>query len=355
MSDQSWTGERVGLRARLGAPWRNLAFQDWLVLSFQVYMFARVCGVPLGPAVRPARVATSALLIATLATLYLTRGAWMSSGFRRSATYRIGLFVPMVSSYFALRFCLPALQLRLLDARLYRIDCRLFGDTPAVWLDRFVTPATVEWFAFFYYGYFFLVAAFLIGTLVFDSGRSHYELLLSSALVVALGHAFYTLVPGVGPHVYCAAMFRHELIGGTWWDRVERTVRSGGAMLDIFPSLHTALPVLFVLHSFRHRKITPFRQIWLPLGVVVANIVVATMFLRWHYGIDVIAGGLLAISAHCAAIAVWRLERARDLDGERQPVWERLVPADMDARDFKMIAALFLIHMSAIAVAAAAT
>jgi hypothetical protein len=76
------------------------------------------------------------------------------------------------------------------------------------------------------------------------------------------------------------------------------------------------------------------------------------MFLRWHYGIDVIAGGLLALFAHRAANAAWRWESARGLDGERQPVWERLAPAEMDARDFKMVAALFLIHLSAIAAAA---
>ena len=263
--------ELASIRDHLDASRQNLALQDYLVLIFQVYMFARAWASPPGQAVQLARMATSALLAATVATLFLTRGAWLSPGFRRSITYRLGLFAPMVGSYFALRYCLAALQPRLLDGDLYRIDRALFGDTPAVLLDRFVTPATVEWFAFFYYGYFFLVAAFLIGTMIFDSGRSHYELLLGAAIVVAFGHALYTIVPGIGPHEYCAAMFRHTLVGGAWWERVERAVNAGGAMLDIFPSLHTALPSLFVLHSFRYRRRAPFRQVWLPLSFVVGT------------------------------------------------------------------------------------
>jgi len=346
--------DRAWLR-RLDTSWRNLALQDVLILAFQAYMFVRAWRAPSDPNTWPARFATAALLAATLATLALTRGAWLEPGFRRSAAYRIGLFAPMVSSYFALRYCLPALQPQLVDARLYRIDVRLFGDTPAVLLDRFVNPATVEWFAFFYYGYFFIVGVYLLGTLIFDSERRQYELLLASALVVALGHALYTVVPGIGPHVFCAAMFQHALTGGAWWGRVEYAVHSNGAMLDIFPSLHTALPLLFVLHSFRHRHSAAFRHTWLALSLVVANIIVATVFLRWHYGIDVLAGALLALFAHHVAVGSWRYECDRDGNGDRQAVWEPLVPAHMDARDFRCIAALFVIHVSVIALAAAAS
>lgn len=347
--------ERAWLRDLLGAAWRNLALQDVLILCFQAYMFARAWDAAPDPNTWPARIATSALFVLTVGTLCLTRGEWLAPGFRRSAAYRVGLFAPMVCSYLALRWCLAALQLRLVDARLYHIDAVLFGDTPAVLLDRFVKPATVEWFAFFYYGYFFIVGLYLIGTLIFDSGRRQYELLLSSAIVVALGHALYTVVPGIGPHEYCAAMFHHALRGGAWWARVESAVHSNGAMLDIFPSLHTALPLLFVLHSFRHRRSAPYRQTWLAMSLVAANIIAATVFLRWHYGIDVLAGVLLAVFAQRVAVGSWRYERDRDAGGDRQAVWEPLAPADMDAHDFRCIAALFLIHLGVIALAAAAS
>jgi hypothetical protein len=345
---------QLDAHSRFRRLWRNLALQDFIVLGFQSYMFVRALLSPDGADARVARIVTALLLSVALATLALTRGELIAPGFKRSSIYCIGLFASMLASYFALRWCLAALQARLLDPELYRIDRALFGETPAVLFDRFVTPASVEWFAFFYYGYFFLVAAHLLGTLIFDSGRRRYELLLGAAIVVSVGHASYTIVPGIGPHEYCAALFHHQLVGGAWWDRVESAVRSGGAMLDIFPSLHTALPTLFALHSFRHRQRRPYRQSWLLVSAAVVNIVIATLFLRWHYGIDVLAGLLLAFTAQRVAVFAWRREGERATQG-RQEVWERLAPSHMQTQDFNYIAGLFMIHLGALLLAVTAS
>ena len=72
------------------------------------------------------------------------------------------------------------------------------------------------------------------------------------------------------------------------------TVTSGGSQLDIFPSLHTAAPTMLTLFAFRHRHQRPYRYTWAPLAFFAANIIVATMYLRWHYVIDVVAGLVLA-------------------------------------------------------------
>jgi len=88
-------------------------------------------------------------------------------------------------------------------------------------------------------------------------------------------------------------------------------VRSGGAMKDIFPSLHTAGPCFIAMFSFRNRDRLPFRFTWPLLAFFAANIIGATMFLRWHYVIDVIAGFGLAATAALVAplVARWELRR----------------------------------------------
>ena len=52
---------------------------------------------------------------------------------------------------------------------------------------------------------------------------------------------------------------------------------------------------------------------------------IATMFLRWHWFVDVLAGLVLAFSARALAVAITakELERAEE-DPERQAVWETL-------------------------------
>lgn len=142
-------------------------------------------------------------------------------------------------------------------------------------------------------------------------------------LIVACGHVLYTIIPGAGPVATIA--FEQPLQGGFWWSQVELTVATAGAQLDIFPSLHTAYPVYFALHAFAYRRTQPFRWLWPILAFVAANIMIATMFLRWHWFIDVAAGLLLAFAARRFALALAEREEQRGGPNDsRQPVWERL-------------------------------
>jgi hypothetical protein len=234
--------------------------------------------------------------------------------------HRLGLALPLAGVYLALRRYLPALALQPCDPILLALDRQLFGETPAVLLERFAGRAAVEWFAFCYYAYFFLIGGYVVTSLLRERGARAAELVLGIALVTAIGQSLYTLVPGVGPHA-ASELFARPLAGGVWWRRVLALVARAGAGMDIFPSLHTAHPVLIALHAFRHRRWGAYRLIWLPTVLLAANMVVSTMFLRWHYGVDVIAGLALAFAAHRAAIATVRSEGDR---GSRQPAWEPL-------------------------------
>ena len=96
-----------------------------------------------------------------------------------------------------------------------------------------------------------------------------------------------------------------------------------GAKIDIFPSLHTAFPCFFALHAFRHREV--YRWSWPLLILQAVNISVATVFLRWHYGIDTVAGVALAVVAQQLAIVTARREMAGE---SRQPPFEPIRPQD---------------------------
>ncbi|HEX4514136.1 MAG TPA: hypothetical protein VH054_11390, partial [Polyangiaceae bacterium] len=90
--------------------------------------------------------------------LVLVRGE-VVKGVAASGLFRLGIMVPIVLSYFQLRWILPAITPRALDQQLYAFDLRVFHYEPSVAWDKFVSPQTTEWFAFFYFGYFIIVAA----------------------------------------------------------------------------------------------------------------------------------------------------------------------------------------------------
>jgi membrane-associated phospholipid phosphatase len=120
-----------------------------------------------------------------------------------------------------------------------------------------------------------------------------------------------------------------------WWRAVRATVDSVDitARTDIFPSLHTGAPTYLALFSIRHRRLNPFRFTWLPLTIVTSQIILATMFLRWHYAVDVAAGLALAtaVATLTPRIVAWE-ERRRFANGAAvgwSMPWE---PARLPAR-----------------------
>jgi len=315
----------VAERARtvMGVTAQNLAVQDVIALAFHAYLFLRVSIAPDSPDATVARRLALALFVITACSMVLARGEVIRDKRARALTYRFGLFMPMVLSYFEMRVLLPALQPQLMDHRLFAIDLWLLGTTPSISMEAWNVEPVVEWLSFFYYGYFLVLALMLVPSLLVGKGRRQQEVLAGAMLVVAVGHFLYTIVPGAGP--VATLSFDQPLQGAFWWNQVELAVTTAGAQLDIFPSLHTAFPAFFALHAFAHRHTQPFRWLWPILAFVALNIIIATMFLRWHWFIDVALGLLLAFAARGFAMAVAEREELRGGPYDaRQPVWERL-------------------------------
>jgi len=301
----------------------QMVVHDWLLIGFHLYINFRLVFAPDSPDASIARRMSMALLIATTITVVLVRGELLPQTRWRALFYRLGLFFPTVCSYFVMRYVMLALALPLLDRPLLAIDLAIFDVTPSVWLERFNELPIVEWFAFFYWSYFVIISIMWVPTLFFERGRRQIELFVGTLVIVCLGHMGYTLVPGLGP--YATLHFDAPLQGGMWWHMVEETVTGAGAMMDIFPSLHTALPTYFALHAFGHRDHPMFKWTWPVFAFFAANIIIATMFLRWHYGIDVIFGLLLAVTARRVAVWVGEQEALRGKNGNGlQRVWEPL-------------------------------
>jgi membrane-associated phospholipid phosphatase len=156
----------------------------------------------------------------------------------------------------------------------------------------------VEWFAFFYFSYFFLLATHVIPMVLLDrKSKRLAHFCLGMFMVYAVGHIGYMLVPGFGPYHHLAGQFEHPIEGGLFWKLVVATVEGAGAQKDIFPSLHTAAPTFFAIFSFMHRRTNPFRYTWPVMTFFASQIILATMFLRWHWLIDVVVGFSVAATA----------------------------------------------------------
>lgn len=314
---------------------REVAFQDWLVLAY----FVVLCGASLTAAPSASRdrclFGLGTLGLFFIATVAGVRGRLIQGTFWAPFAYRLGVYGSVQASYFFLRDLLVVVNpTRSLDTQLHQLDLALFGFEPALSMAAWVTPALTEWFSFFYFSYFCLLAFHIFPILTLARNQQLLgEFCFSMLWLFCAGHIVYLLVPGYGPVVALSHEFPVQLPSGLWYDMVMSTVSSAGAQMDIFPSLHTAAPLFLTLFAIRHRDRVPFRYVWPVLAFFSVNIMIATMYLRWHWVIDVVAG-----IAH-ASIALWLAARLTKRDLARRkaldltPNWPRFEFAARERRD----------------------
>jgi membrane-associated phospholipid phosphatase len=173
------------------------------------------------------------------------------------------------------------------DPALIRIDQALFGVQPSQWMERFSSPWLDEWmhFAYIIFGWYpFTLGLFF---LVRGQRRAYRDLLLAFIMASLIGYLGYVAVPAVGPRYYLEYTID---LRGQFFASVEWAMKNTLYInRDCFPSLHTANTLVVLLMAWRHRRVL----FWFYLPFC-ASTVVSTMYLRYHYGIDVIAGALLA-------------------------------------------------------------
>jgi membrane-associated phospholipid phosphatase len=150
---------------------------------------------------------------------------------------------------------------------------------------------------------------------------------LGAYFIFAAAHMIYMAVPGFGPYAHLRHEFQNPLDGGVFWPLVWTTVAESGALKDIFPSVHTAIPTYCVTFAILHRRQWPYGWVWPILLFWASQIVIATMFLRWHYLIDIVAGLTLAVASALASVRICEWEdgfrRREGLQPVFKPIWPR--------------------------------
>ncbi|WP_430460251.1 phosphatase PAP2 family protein [Thalassolituus sp. LLYu03] len=236
--------------------------------------------------------AVFALLIA-LTRLALRKG-WLSDNsewlLRNLWPVPAMLFGYLLMRLLRLELAIDALGLPLMDAQMLAFDQRLFGQTPAQLLQPLISPALTLWMESAYLHFYY---ALPIGSLLWlhqRGERAHFVQLRKGILyTLCTGWLLYLLVPVIGPGQWMAQTFSVSL--GAQDGLVYDAVNSFRYAYDCFPSLHTAVPWVTLLICWR----------WYGPGLrltallMTLSITLSTLYLRYHYGADMLAGVALAV------------------------------------------------------------
>jgi len=177
------------------------------------------------------------------------------------------------------------------DPRLIQIDVSIFGVEPTLWMQRWIVPWLTDILSLAYLSYYFLPVILIV---VLYLKRRTPEL-DRSVFVLAFGYYVsfigYILFPAVGPRYAMTALYSIPLEGSFITDFVRDTLNAlEHNKRDCMPSGHTQI-VLVVLY-LAHRYERFLFYLFLP---IVCGLVLSTVYLRYHYVIDLMVGMTLAI------------------------------------------------------------
>lgn len=265
-----------------------MLLHEWLFATFVSAQLLRLAYVGSDAAIDVALHA--ALLLAQAVVIIVNR--------RRPtpATWQLRLWfflAAMCAIYFTMHSAVPAVATWRFDALLGDIDTALFGATLSARAEAIAYPLLTELLSGCYLLFFpYLTVAWL------TYARAELQLFRAFTAgfmtIYAVGFFGYAFTPAAGPWIAFAGQFAAPLDGWLLTRTNAAIVDFGCSRVDVFPSLHCAITFLLLRLDRRHAP-RRFRLLLLPsIGLCVA-----TVYLRYHYFADVVAG--LALGA----IGLW--------------------------------------------------
>jgi hypothetical protein len=185
------------------------------------------------------------------------------------------------------------------DAWLRSIDARLIGENLSLRLESISRPLFTEPLSFCY---MLFIPYLTLSMLWYFCGAMPLlkRFYLGLFSIYGIGFLGYTFVPAAGPYIAMASEFHGPLMGRVFTRWNAAMVSYGSNHVDVFPSLHCAISS-YMLFFDRWYKRWRFRIYAVPC----IGLWISTIYLRYHYFIDVIVGFALA------GFALWRARSAR--------------------------------------------
>ena len=210
---------------------------------------------------------------------------------RRSLTVwriRLGFFLLLINAtYFVLGEVVQALGRGRVDGLLQRIDTRLFGAPLPLYLDGVTQTVVSELLSACY----IILFPYILFSCVRHLWNARDDLAVAQRFysgfftVYAISFAGYVLFPAQGAYLDMPEAFRHPIEGG-WITRLnDGIVRQGSNRVDVFPSLHVAASAFILFFDRRYARWRYYAYLAPATGLWIS-----TIYLRYHYGIDVMAG-----------------------------------------------------------------
>jgi membrane-associated phospholipid phosphatase len=178
-----------------------------------------------------------------------------------------------------------------IDPVLIRLDRMIFGGDPTVMLEKIVNPFLTDILEIAYTTYYFMAVSLGVMLLLHHRREEFNRTIFLVLLCFYLSYLGYILFPALGPRFAIRDLQAVPLKGLLVAEPIRNFLNwLEGIKRDAFPSGHTAIALTVLYLSYRFEK--RLFRILLP---AVVMLIFSTVYCRYHYVIDVLAGMVLTV------------------------------------------------------------
>lgn len=190
------------------------------------------------------------------------------------------------------------------DAILIEADRWIFHADPTVWFTEYANPFITEYLQICYVLFYVMPVTHAVELWMKNDLDQLARFARVMSFVYYVSYVAYFILPAIGPRftLHDFALTSTEL-PGVWLTELLRSfVNAGGGVTpgalnpaavvnrDCMPSGHTMLTLVNIIMAFRFHS--AYRWIFAIIG---GSLIISTVYLRYHYAIDVIVGVFLVI------------------------------------------------------------
>ncbi len=197
--------------------------------------------------------------------------------------------ISILAIFESLEYIVHAINPQDIDPLLIKMDYFLFGGHPTVMLERIMHPLLTDTLQLAYSSYYLL--PFTIGiVLLLQKREQEFDYALFMIMFCFyLSYAGYLLFPAIGPRFTMMHLQTTDLQGFVLTAPIQELLNHlEGIKRDAFPSGHTGIALTVLSLAFKFEK----KLFWIFLPFVSA-LIFSTVYLRYHYVVDVLAGIIL--------------------------------------------------------------
>lgn len=306
--------------ADAAALWRRIPAEHRLLgVGATAWAVGLAAGLPIIPATATQVILSTYIAPLCVAALVQLVLLGVIRIYRRGApVYLLAWGTPTIAAavflFYQFKSWTPLINPRMYDGLYQRIDDLAWPLRDGIlearlWLAAHV-PVNLDTIYYTMFVLMFLVALVAYGTI--GTARQQRRLLVGICASLLIGGVSYWVAPAAGPFIYRSLAGEHVAQGQQVMLAMYRSIHDTGVVpanyfgvaLGAMPSMHFAFAIFFLAFTYRTKR-------WLAwwYWVTIAWFLVDSVFLGWHYLVDIAGGAVVAAAAYYLAA---RLIPSRD-------------------------------------------